>query len=260
MALTPFSIRHRIASLWFGFTLPFAAGKLIVGKPKLLLWSALPIVLTLALSIWGVAWVKAKLVAMSATWLAAQGYAPDSFAVQAAMVLLQIVLFVVAAVSFSFLAGVVASPFNDFLAETAEPYAKPGLPALRPEQTSVAWKIRAVWIDIVKTAVVTTVQIGLVFIGVLAFWLPGLNMIPFAIALWLMTFQFVSYPQTRRGEGFGVSVRFLMRHFFASLGFGSAVGILFAIPILSAFAFPLAVVGGTLLYARAAASDPHRLY
>ncbi len=252
-------LRERLASLGYGVSLPFHAARLIFSKPKLLLWSSLPIGLTLALSIWGVAWLKSKLMGMGISWLAGFGYAPESLAVQAAMILLQIVLFVLAAVSFSFLAGVVASPFNDFLAESAEPYATPPMPTLSTSQTSLRWKLRAVWIDVVKTAAVTALQIFLVLVGVMAFWLPGLNLIPFAAALWLMTFQFVSYPQTRRGETFRQSARFPFRHFFASLGFGSAVGFLFAIPILSAFAFPLAVVGGTLLYARASTLSPYRL-
>jgi CysZ protein len=246
------AIRDRIASLLYGLTLPGTALRLIFRERRLIAWSAVPIVLTLALSIWGVAFVKAKLVGMGIHWLAGLGYSPDSFAVHAAMIFLQIVLFVLAAISFSFFAGVIASPFNDFLAEAAEPFAIPPLP---PAPSGVKGKLRAFLIDVVKTVAVTAIQIGLVFIGVIGFWLPGLNLIPFAAAFWLLAFQFVSYPQTRRGEGLRASVGFLGRHLFATLGFGATIGFLFAIPILSSFALPLAVVGGTLLYARAAAPE-----
>jgi CysZ protein len=213
----------------------------------LLAWSTVPIALTLTLSFWGVSYVKTKLVAMGTHWLAGLGYAPDSFAVHAAIFFLQIVLFVLAAISFSFFAGIVASPFNDFLAEAAEPFTDP---PLSKAPAGLGGKIRAFVIDVIKTSVVTGLQIILVLVGVIGFWLPVANLIPFAAAFWLLAFQFVSYPQTRRHEGLAESIRFLGRHLFSTLGFGSAIGLLFAIPIISSFALPLAVVGGTLLYAR----------
>ncbi len=251
------AVRDRVASLLYGLTLPIAAFRLILSRKRLLAWSSLPIALTLALSIWGVAFVKAKLVAMGVHWLAGLGYAPDSFAVHAAVFFLQIVLFVLAAVSFSLFAGLVAAPFSDFLAEASEPFTDPPLAAA---PSGLRGKIRATLIDLAKTVAITAIQIALVIIGIAAFWLPGLNLIPFAAAFWLLAFQFVSYPQTRRHEGLGESIRFLVRHLFATLGFGAAIGFLFAIPLVSSFALPLAVVGGTLLYARAHAPDDGRRF
>ncbi len=241
-------VRDRFSSLIYGLTLPYTALRLILSKKRLMAWSALPIALTLTLSILGTGALKTWLTGLGMQWLAGRGYAPDSFAVHAALFFLKIVLFVLAAVSFSFIAGIVASPFNDFLAESAEPFTDPPLP---PAPAGLRDKLRAFLIDLVKTIVITTIQIGLVLIGVVGFWLPGLNLIPFAAAFWLLAFQFVTYPQTRRFERFGESLRFLGRHLFATLGFGATIGFLFAIPIVSSFALPLAVVGGTLLYARA---------
>jgi len=243
-------VRERVASLAYGFALPLTALRLIFRKKRLMAWSALPIALTFAISIWGIAFIKARLVTEGVHWLAGFGYAPDSFGVKAAVAFLQIVLFVLAAVSFSFFAGILASPFNDFLAEAAEPFTTP---PLTPAPAEFSGKLRALFIDLARTVVVTGIQITLVVIGVASFWLPGLNIVPFAAAFWLLSFQFLSYPQTRRGEGFRESVRFLGRHLFATLGFGAAIGILFAIPVLASLALPLAVVGGTLLYARAKA-------
>jgi uncharacterized protein involved in cysteine biosynthesis len=251
--------RDRVASLVYGLTLPLVALRLILRNRALLLWSALPIALTLALSVWGVAWMKGKLAAAAMTWMNAHGYAEGSLTVQAALIFLQIILFVLAAVCFSILAGIVASPFNDLLAEATERKSSPPLPALPAEMGSFRAKVRAVWIDIVKTIAVGILQLGLIFVGLVAFWIPGLNLIPFALAFWLLAFQFVSYPQTRRGEDLRVSARFLREHLFATFGFGAAIGTLFSIPVVSAFALPLAVVGGTLLFARAQAGAPYRL-
>jgi uncharacterized protein involved in cysteine biosynthesis len=213
-------VRDRFSSLYYGLTLPFAALKLILSKKRLMAWSALPIVLTLALSIWGTGALKIWVTGLGMQWLASRGYAPDSFAVHAALFFLKIVLFVLAAVTFSFIAGIIASPFNDFLAEASEPFTDP---PLAPAPGGLRDKIRAFFIDLLKTIVITAIQIILVLIGVVGFWLPGLNLIPFAAAFWLLAFQFISYPQTRRFEGFGEAMRFLGRHLFATLGFGATI-------------------------------------
>lgn len=247
-------LRDRLASLLYGIMLPLTALRLIARERKLLAWAVVPFLIAFALSLWGVAWAKAKAVALGAHWLASRGYSSDSFLVHAAAYFLQIALFVLAAIAFSFVTGIVASPFNDFLAEAAEPFADPPLP---PAPSAMSAKLRALAIDVVKTATVTALQLVLIGMGIFSFWIPGLNLVPFAAAFWLIAFQFLSYPQTRRGEGLRSSVRFLSRHAFSTFGFGAALGLLFAIPYVASFTLPLAVVGGTLLYARSrVTADP----
>ncbi|MCR4313075.1 MAG: hypothetical protein NUV58_02410, partial [Candidatus Roizmanbacteria bacterium] len=70
----------------------------------------------------------------------------------------------------------------------------------------------------------------------------------------LVTFQYISYPQTRRDVGIRQGAKFLWHHIYACTGFGSIFLLLFAIPFLSSFVLPLAVIGGTLLAARAPGS------
>jgi uncharacterized protein involved in cysteine biosynthesis len=78
----------------------------------------------------------------------------------------------------------------------------------------------------------------------------GCKYCAFAVAFLLVMFHYI-YPQTRRGLGFRYGLGFLWRHAYACLGFGASISFLFAIPFASSFALPLAVVGGTLLVARA---------
>jgi uncharacterized protein involved in cysteine biosynthesis len=66
-------------------------------------------------------------------------------------------------------------------------------------------------------------------------------------------FQYTSYPQTRRQERLGHGVWFLLRHAWACSGFGATITLLYAVPFVSSLALPVAVVGGTLLVARAGA-------
>ena len=54
-------------------------------------------------------------------------------------------------------------------------------------------------------------------------------------AAYLLCFQYLSYPQARRGLGIFKSIAFLFKFPFACLGFGGAVSLLFAIPLISSF-------------------------
>jgi CysZ protein len=168
----------------------------------------------------------------------------------------KILIFIIAALTFSFLASLVATPFNDFLAESAERWAVEGSQPLLPLPTYPAtgifagyWrnKVRLIGIDSLKTIASLTMGIIALFCS----WVPILNIIAFTLSFLILTFQFISYPQTRRGQNIDYAVHFLFRHFFACLGFGAAVLLLFSIPFVSIFSLPLAVVGGTLLVGRA---------
>jgi len=82
-------------------------------------------------------------------------------------------------------------------------------------------------------------------------WIPVVNVAAFFLTCVLICFQYTSYPQTRRGVGIKDGVRFLFQYFYSCLGFGMVLIALFSVPFFSCFMLPLAVVGGTLLVARA---------
>lgn len=235
MPISP--LARSLQAFVYGITLPLRAGALILRSPALLAASAVPWLLSLALDIWVVhrmqqalsAWIESQLTG-SLQW--------------AAVVLGWIALFIAGVLAFSFIASVVALPVNDFLAELAEPRASPPLPSVG----SISWtgRARLLSIDLFKTMCALSMSVVALFLS----WVPVINLLGAALAFMLIAFQFLSYPQTRRGEGVLAGVRFLAAHFWASLGFGMSFGFLFAIPIVSSVALPLAVVGGTLLYAR----------
>ena len=235
----------RLRSLAFGATLPLEAARLILARPRLFFWSALPIALTLGLYFL----LIRNLTEISNAWLVSHflswGWNPTGFFAGVLTVLARIALFLLGAVTFSVGATLVASPFNDFLAETAEPWTAPPLPPA--PRTGALAKVKLLLIDGFKAVC----ALGAGLLALLLSWVPGLNIAAFLLVCLLVTFQYVSYPQTRRGEGLWRGLGFLFRYPFAAVGFGAALSFLFAIPIVSCFAVPLAVVGGTVLYARA---------
>lgn len=237
-----------ISSFIYGITLPVRSIRLIIRRKSLFTLSFFPILLSIGVSIWGVSALTAYLKGLGMNLLAQYGYSEGTITASAASILFTVVMWILAAIVFSMVAGVIASPFNDLLAESTEKETSL-LPVPKSDRPFMN-QLKLIRIDIIKTLVVTSTQFFFLFMGLLFFWVPVLNVLLAIITIWLMTFQFISYPQTRRGLGLMESIRFIRSHPFAALGFGLVTGSFFALPLLSVFALPTAVVGGTLLYAR----------
>lgn len=235
----------RMRSFWFGFTLPLRSLRLILAHSRLIAWSALPIALTLVLYSYLIRSLNSSLKSALTHSFLTLGWSPHGITAAILFLITKLTLFLLGAFSFSVVAAMMASPFNDFLAESSEYFSEPRL--TKVPRSGFAAKLRLISIDLLKT-----VAAGIITLAALVFsWVPILNGIAFVLAVLLITFQYISYPQTRRGQGILSGIGFLWNHFYASFGFGLAMLGLFAVPFLSSFCLPLAVVGGTLLFARA---------
>ena len=221
------------------------AARLILERRLLLLWSLLPIGVTLVLYYYGISYLIDQAQALLSAWFIDWGLEPGGWVLWSLDLMTSLVLMLIAAVTFAFTSSIVASPFNDLLAERCERYAEPPLSPV--ERTSLRGQARLIWIDLGKAMAAG----GMSLVALLVCWVPVLNLGVFALAFGLVSFQFLSYPQTRRGLGIADGLRFLWRHSWSCTGFGATLSFLFALPFLSSFALPLAVVGGTLLAARA---------
>lgn len=237
----------RVQSFFWGFKLPAQALKLILQNRALLILSLVPILITLLLSIYimgslsdaGTEWIRA--------FLSSKGWNDLGWLTWISELLVKILTLLVGGLIFIFASSIVASPFNDFLAEKAEPLATPPLP--KAPSTGMGGQIRNILIDLGKTIAAATAGL----LALLLSWIPIINFVTFAIAFLLITFQYVSYPQTRRGITLVQGLSFLWNHAYACLGFGACISLLVAIPLVSVLILPIAVVGGTLLVARAQA-------
>jgi uncharacterized protein involved in cysteine biosynthesis len=228
-----------------GATLPLRSVQLILRQRSLAAWSLVPIAITLILYVFLVRYLQGEAFRVVGDYLAARGWHPEGWLTWVIRALSFLVIFIVSALTFSFVATVAASPFNDFLAERTEAFARPALAPVGAQPLTL--KIRLVAIDVAKSVAAAVAGIA----AILMSWIPLVNLAAFAVSFLLVTFQFISYPQTRRGQGLGEGIGFLWRHLYACLGFGAVTSFFLAIPILSCLATPVAVVGGTLLVARA---------
>ena len=238
-----------IASFWFGFSTPAKAFRIILSSKKLILLSIFPVVITLAVYVFLISQFQERLELQALERLhSLEVFRNAGFwtSLSEGLIrwLMRLVIFIFAAVSFSVTSNVLASPFQDFLAEGSEPFTTP--PLNKVESSGLGHHIRVLGLDVLKSLLA---GVG----GILAFaisWIPLINLGALFMIAMLITFQYLSYPQTRRGMGVGASIGFLFKHLPTCLGFGVAFSFLLSIPLLSAFFMPLAVVGGTLIFAR----------
>lgn len=240
-------ISRRVRSFIFGLKLPFYSVTLIIRNPALLFWCALPLVVTIGLYIYGIgalqSWTRESLQSLLMGW----GWNPEGWLAWIVSILTSIFLWIASALTFSFVSGIIASPLNDLLAERVERVAEPPLSPV-PHHLR-GFQFRLIAIDLGKTLLASAAGI----MAILLSWIPLVNLVAFVVSFLLICFQYISYPQTRRGLGVLEGAGFLWRHFYACAGFGLTISFLFAIPLVSCVALPIAVTGGTLLVSRAGA-------
>jgi len=235
--------------MWFGLTLPYRALKTIFINKSLLFWSVLPLALTFILFVYGISQLQDWSISLLQEYITRLGLDPAGLIGRFFMLSGKMILWMVAALTFIFTSSIVVSPFNDILAERSERVAEIPLPPVTKKTLKA--HVKLIGIDLFKTAIAF---IAAVF-AIACCWVPVVNIFAFILAFLLVTFQYISYPQSRRSIGIGQGAKFLWRHIYVCTAFGTILTFLFAIPFLSSFVLPLAVVGGTLLAARAPGSS-----
>lgn len=234
-----------MSDAFYAATLPIRSAWLIARKPRVLVWAAFPAALTLVLYYFVLGGILDFLILTVQGWLVAWGASAAGWLASITLFTIKVAIFLVAALTFSYLATLFASPLNDFLAETVERYT-----ALAPTPPT-GWreKLRLFRIDATKTVASLVLSIFLL----LCSWIPVIGIAATALLAMLTAFQYLSYPQTRRGISLLEGLKFVAAHPLPSVAFGFVTVFLFAIPFFAWIALPLAVVGGTLLYARLSA-------
>ncbi len=157
---------------------------------------------------------------------------------------------ILASFVFTALANLLAGPFNDRLSQRTEEIAT-------GKAESTVFTFREAFSKLGKSFLIQLKKI-VVFIAVqvllLGFYLvPILGAIlhPAAAALvtiWFLASEFLDYPMERREVSYRMRLLFTWTNRYEVAGFGTAIAIWLAVPLLGFTALPVAVVGGTLLY------------
>jgi len=150
--------------------------------------------------------------------------------------------------AFTLVANLVAAPFNGLLAERVERHLRGARGAEGTERGLVAEAGASFGAEVRKMIYLALWSIPLLAL----FFVPLVNLLApalwFAFGAWMMALEYADCPLGNHGVVFGEGRRLVGRRRALALGFGSAVMIITAIPILNLMAMPVAVAGATALY------------
>ena len=154
-----------------------------------------------------------------------------------------IVLLVLVLFCFTFIANIIASPFNAILSIKVEEL----LTGKPPESTLSVWMVmpRAIGREIAKLLYVLPRLVGLVIFTLI----PVLNTVSpvlwILFGAWMMAIQYADYGADNNDLSFGELRSKLSAHRTQSIMFGLPAYLLLTIPVVNLILMPVGVAGGT---------------
>lgn len=203
------------------------------------------------------AWIRPDSVAGSEAWYAAAFSLVRNLIAWVAT----IVVWVALAWVYTFVANIIAAPFNGLLAERVEAHltGKPlppgsGFGALVKEiPRTLTSEATRLWYLASRFIVVFIALFMLGFVPLLGLLAPALM---FLFGAWVFALEYLDYPMGNHGMRFRDVRRRAAEKRLSCLGFGAAVALTSSIPIINLVVMPAAVAGATALWVDRWAPDP----
>ncbi len=240
--------RTATGRLFQGFAYPFRAVGFMFRHPRLWTYALVPIAISLVMLsvlfvvlVYQAGHLTGLIWARPASWYGELAWYGLYFLVFAGT-------FVIGALA---LPALIASPFNDTLSERAEGLA---LDTDATQKLTVGKLVR----DVGRVLADQSVRILLLLLGhalilgVLLIPAVGSAVYPVLATAWSILWcaaDYLDYPMGRHAYRFRAERQVLRENFALTCGFGAGVYLILLIPVVNALFIPVAVVGGTLLYA-----------
>ncbi|MCW8957314.1 MAG: sulfate transporter CysZ [Gammaproteobacteria bacterium] len=160
------------------------------------------------------------------------------------------IIFLTVFYTFTFVANIIAAPFNSILADKTEAMIKgqplsdtPSFPVWQTVKKTLSSEI-AKLIYILKWSIII---LFISFIPVINLAAPFLWLI---FGAWMLAMEYMDYPMSNHGHYFKEINKQVAADKSLSLGFGFGVFMFTSIPLLNFLAMPAAVTGATALWLR----------
>ena len=221
-------------------------GFAIVTRPGIRAYVVVPLSINVALF--------AALIWLSASWLVdfATDMLPDWLDFLAWILVPTYVLavFMAGFYAFNIVASFLSAPFNGLLAEAVERHLTGRAPP------SARGGFRAFLAELAATLVAEARKLAYVAIRSLPllvlFVIPGVNVVApilwMVVGAWMLAVTYVDYPMANHGIGFDDLLARLRDRRLLGLGFGGAVMVALAVPVLNFLVIPCAVAGATAMW------------
>jgi CysZ protein len=151
--------------------------------------------------------------------------------------------------TFSIVANLIASPFNGLLAAAVERHLR-GLPEAPDHgpQKILAESQRALRGELKKLGYIAWRALPLVVLSLV----PGLNLLApplwFLFGAWMLALEYLDCPFGNHDRVFPNVLSAMREERSLALGFGGAMALLSAVPLVNFLAMPIGVAGATSLY------------
>lgn len=232
-----------------GIFYPMKALVFIIRHPSVWPWCIVPVLINIAVLYFSWGWLTDFLGSIFGSYFAGDRWWEAGL--RYVMSFLSFMIRIAAMLILFIIVGTVAAlPFNDFLSEQTDKIANKWLD---PLPFSFRRFIKALIITLIQEVkrlsvylIIITPLFLLSFIPILA---PFTLVIKLLITALFFATDFLSYPLERRGVLlFRDKMKFARQYGAVSIGFGLGVTCMAMIPLINFLLFPLAVVGGTLMF------------
>ncbi len=151
---------------------------------------------------------------------------------------------------FTFLANLIASPFNGMLSAQVEQLLTGNKPVshmtLAAEMADgVVGELRRLRFYLGRALLLAAVSLVLLFVPIANLAIPFLW---FGFGAYMLAFEYLDQPMANRGMAFDAKLAYLRSRRCRHLGFGSVVTLITAIPLANLLIMPAAVAGAAALY------------
>lgn len=148
---------------------------------------------------------------------------------------------------FNMIANIIASPFNGILAEKTELYLS--------NETAIEETGLSEFIHIIPHSIKRELHKlkyylpRFILLSLLSF-IPGVNILVFLFAAWMMAVQYIDFPMDNHKILFSDMITLIKSRNLSALGFGAVVMFSLMIPILNFIVIPAAVCGASIFWVK----------
>lgn len=233
---------------WMGFWAPLQALRLILTSPRLLSLVAVPLGVNIGLYLiffgYGVQALHQQISIFQAHYATALPGWLLSISVVSLKFLGWALIALTAAFSFTFVSGIISAPFNDSLSKATYKIRLTQIGRATPSHPNAFGVKSIVKLELKRILILALGAVLATLLGLI----PLMQLPALGIGALLVSFEYFGYPISHRSPRLAPVALFTLRHPAVSLGFGSFLLLMMALPFASLVYIPLAVVAGTTLY------------
>jgi CysZ protein len=148
---------------------------------------------------------------------------------------------------FNMIANIISSPFNGVLSEKTEQYLINEIPL---EDSGFSDVIKSIPASITRELVKLKYYLPRFIVLSLLSFIPGVNVLVFIFAAWMMAIQYIDVPMDNHKIIFKDMLNQIKARNLSALGFGAIVMFSLMIPILNFVVIPVAVCGATIFWVK----------